>query len=123
MANKDKPGRIWLRRLAWGAGVLSVLVYAVEGGEYGTSDLWTQRDERLQLESDLEVLRDTVAVLKRTLEQVRTDDATLERIAREEHGLVMGEKELLYRVRRVDGVDSARQVTNIPRLPRGGAAW
>ncbi len=32
MANKDKPGRIWLRRLAWGAGVLAVLVYAVEGG-------------------------------------------------------------------------------------------
>lgn len=108
MANKDKPGRIWLRRLAWGAGALAVLVYAVEGGEYGTSDLWTQREERLRLESDLEVLRDTVAVLKRTLEQVRTDDATLERIAREEHGLVMGEKELLYRVRRVDGVDSAR---------------
>jgi cell division protein FtsB len=112
MANKDKPGRIWLRRLAWGAGVLAVLVYAVEGGEYGTSDLWTQREERLQLESDLEVLRDTVAVLKRTLEQVRTDDATLERIAREEHGLVKGEKELLYRVRRVEAGtalnDSAR---------------
>jgi len=102
MANKEKPGRIWLRRLAWGAGVLLLIVYAVEGGEYGSSDLWTQREERLQLESDLEALRDTVAVLKRTLEQVRTDDATLERIAREEHGLVKGEKELLYRVRRVE---------------------
>ncbi|MBL0940640.1 MAG: septum formation initiator family protein [Gemmatimonadaceae bacterium] len=99
MATKAKPGRVWLRRLLWGAGVLAVLAFAIQGGEYGTTDLLSQREARAQLEAELEVLRDTVATLRTTLKQVRSDDATLERIAREEHGLVKGEKELIYRVR------------------------
>ncbi|WP_434480413.1 FtsB family cell division protein [Gemmatimonas sp.] len=96
MARSSKPGRVLIRRLAWGAGTLFVLWCAVEGGEYGSSDLLTQREEKAQLESDLALLRDTVATLDATLKRVSTDDFTLERIAREEHGLVKGEKELLY---------------------------
>lgn len=96
MAKSSKPGRVWVRRLAWGAGTIFVLWAAVEGGEYGSSDLLAQREEKAQLEADLGLLRDTVAALDATLKQVSTDDFTLERIAREEHGLVKGEKELLY---------------------------
>lgn len=89
---------MWLRRLAWGAGGLSVLWFAVQGGEYATTDLVQLREDKAALEAEIALLRDTVAVLQRTLKQVTTDDAVLERIAREEYGLVKGEKELLYRV-------------------------
>ncbi len=89
-------GGVLLRRVAWAAGVLFVVYYAVEGGEYGASDLLAQRDDVAELEAELALLRDTVAVLDTTLKRVSTDDYTLERIAREEYGLVRGEKELLY---------------------------
>jgi cell division protein FtsB len=92
----QKPGRVLVRRLAWGAGALFVLWAAVEQGEYGTTDLLVQREEKAQLEADLGLLRDTVAALDATLKQISTDNFTLERIAREEHGLVKSEKELLY---------------------------
>ena len=89
-------GGVLLRRLAWAAGVLFVVYYGVEGGEYGASDLLAQRDDVAELEAELALLRDTVAVLDTTLKRVSTDDFTLERIAREEYGLVRGERELLY---------------------------
>lgn len=89
-------GGALLRRLAWATGVLLVVYFAVEGGEYGTSDLVQLRDDVADIEAELALLRDTVAALETTLKQVSTDDFTLERIAREEHGLVKGSKELLY---------------------------
>jgi len=132
---------VWVRRLLWGAGILAVLAFAVEGGEYGSSDLFSQRDQRAELENDLQDLRDSVAALRADLKAVATDPARLERLAREEYGMVRGEKEILYRFNgarsdsaavklvpdeRSDessGVDSGSSVANIPRLPRGGAAW
>ena len=131
--------RVWVRRLVWGAAILSVLWFAVEGGEYGSSDLFTQRDRRAELASELEELRDSVEALKAELKAVSTDPARLERLAREQYGMVRGDKEILYRFTDTredssrttpdarpdesDGVDSAGTVANIPRLPRGGAAW
>ncbi|GAB1341704.1 FtsB family cell division protein [Gemmatimonas sp.] len=85
-----------VRRLAWAAGVLFVAYYAVEGGEYGASDLLAQREDVAEIEAELALLRDTVSVLDSTLKLVSTDDFTLERVAREQHGLVRGPKELLY---------------------------
>ncbi|WP_337170982.1 septum formation initiator family protein [Gemmatimonas aurantiaca] len=133
---------VWVRRLLWGVGTLAVLAFAVEGGEYGTSDLFTQKDRKAELEAELEELRDSVAVLKTELKAMTTDPVRLERVAREEYGMVKGEKEILYRLKSADsvrstdstrggrgrvdepvGVDSGRSVANIPRLPRGGAAW
>jgi len=100
-------GGVLLRRLAVAAGVLFVVYYAVEGGEYGASDLLGQREDVAELEAELALLRDTVAVLDTTLTRVSTDDYTLERIAREEYGLVRGEKELLYWVDDPAARDSA----------------
>jgi cell division protein FtsB len=93
-----KPGRVWLRRLAWGAGAVAVLTFAIEGGEYGTSDLVTQRRQHRELEADVEALRDSVSALRAEMQAVRTDPARLERLAREKYGMVQGEKELLYRM-------------------------
>jgi len=57
------------------AAVVAALVFAVQGGEFGTRDLMRQYKQR-----------------------VETDPALQERIAREEFGLVRGNKELLYRI-------------------------
>ena len=99
MAGRSKrvmPGGALIRRLAWVGGAVAVLSFAVEGGEYGTTDLLQQREDVAGIEAELALLRDTVAALDSVLKQVSTDDRTLERIAREEYGLVKGEKELLY---------------------------
>jgi cell division protein FtsB len=108
-------GGVLLRRLAVAAGVLFVVYYAVEGGEYGASDLLGQREDVAELEAELALLRDTVAVLDTTLTRVSTDDYTLERIAREEYGLVRGEKELLYWVDDPAARDSAVTDSAKPR--------
>ncbi|MBY0492316.1 MAG: septum formation initiator family protein [Gemmatimonadaceae bacterium] len=95
-SSRDKPGRVWLRRLAWGAGVLGVLAYAVEGGEYGTSDLLTQREQKAALEDSLDAVKAEVDSLEQELKVVNTDPVRLERMAREKWGMVKGDKELLY---------------------------
>ena len=89
MAGRSKrvmPGGALIRRLAWVGGAVAVLSFAVEGGEYGTTDLLALRDSVADIESELALLRDTVAALDSTLKLVSSDDFTLERIAREEHG-------------------------------------
>ncbi|MDQ8162761.1 MAG: septum formation initiator family protein [Gemmatimonadota bacterium] len=93
-----------MKRVAWGVGALAVLVYAIEGGEYGTSDLLAQRERQQVLTRDVEALAHDVDSLRRELAAVTRDPARLERMAREEWGMVKGEKELLYRMR----VDTAR---------------
>ena len=88
-----------MKRVAWGVAALAVLVYAIEGGEYGTSDLLTQRERKAALEHNVELLADDVDSLRAELKAVTTDPVRLERMAREEWGMVRGEKELLYRMR------------------------
>ena len=93
-----------MKRVAWGVGALAVLVYAIEGGEYGTSDLLTQRDRQTALARQVEELAQDVDVMRAELKAVTSDPVRLERMAREEWGMVRGEKELLYRMR----TDSSR---------------
>ena len=85
------------KRVLLGAVVLGVVVFAVQGGEYGTSDLVRQRSRRERLQSRIDSLTRLVDSLERRKRAVRTDAAAQERIAREEFGMVKGEKELLYR--------------------------
>ena len=88
-----------VKRIVWGVGALAVLVYAIEGGEYGTSDLLTQRDRKEALARDVAELEQDVDSLRAELKAVTSDPVRLERMAREEWGMVRGEKELLYRMR------------------------
>ena len=80
------------------AGVVAALVFAVQGGEFGTRDLLRQRQRRKVLVSAIDSLQRIVDSLKRYKHRVETDPALQERIAREEFGLVRGNKELLYRI-------------------------
>jgi cell division protein FtsB len=77
--------------------VAGAIAFAVEGGEYGTSDLLEQRTRERRLRQELDSLSRIVDSLARYRRRVETDPRLQERIAREEFGFVRGNKELLYR--------------------------
>jgi cell division protein FtsB len=86
-----------MKRLFWIAVALVAVVFAVQGGEYGTSDLVQQRARRARVQAVVDSLQrevDSLTALKRA---VATDPALQERIAREEFGMVRGSREILYR--------------------------
>jgi cell division protein FtsB len=70
----------------------------VQGGEYGTRDLVRLKARRAALLKTNDSLSHLIDSLKRYKRRVETDPALQERIAREEFGMVRGDKELLYRV-------------------------
>ena len=86
-----------LKRLLVVAGIIAALVFAVQGGEYGTSDLLRQRARRQSLVARLDTLQRQVDSLTRRKRALQDDPALQERIAREEFGMVRGQKEILYR--------------------------
>jgi cell division protein FtsB len=90
-------GSIVLRLVA-GLLVGAAVVFAVQGGEYGTADLLRQRTKTAQVTRTVDSLRRIVDSLTRYKNAVEHDPATQERIAREVFGMVRGEKEVVYRL-------------------------
>jgi cell division protein FtsB len=86
--------------------VLGALLFAVQGGEWGTFDLWRQRGRLARLRATVDSLQHQVDSLKAYKKALETDPVLQEKIAREEFGMVRGNKELLYRFS-----DSARRDT------------
>jgi cell division protein FtsB len=107
----------WTRRAVWAALLLGVVAFAVQGGEYGTSDLLAQRAHRRALQSEVDSLEAEVDSLRRLERRLRDDPALQERVAREEFGMVRGERELLYRFAepRVGGDTAARGSARRPQ--------
>jgi hypothetical protein len=98
------------RRVASGAGQVGRLLllvaavaggafFAVMGGEYSTFDLLRQRQLVDSLQTEVVALRQTVDSLAAWKAAIETDPAVQERLARENFGMVRGDKELLYRFR------------------------
>ena len=79
------------------AVVLGVGWFAVQGGEYGTSDLVRQRRRMGVLRHEVDSLQRQVDSLSRWKRAIETDPVVQERLAREEFGMVKGDKEMLYR--------------------------
>ena len=77
--------------------VLAAAAFAVEGGEYGTTDLLRQRARERGLRASIDTLQRQVDSLRTWKRALTSDPAVQERIAREEFGMVRGEKEILYR--------------------------
>lgn len=77
--------------------VLAIAAFAVQGGEWGTFDLFAQKRRIARLEVAVDSLQHVVDSLKTYRRRIDTDAALQERIAREEFGMVKGSKELLYR--------------------------
>ncbi len=84
--------------LALGVVVLGGAIFAVVGGEYSTADLFRQRRIADSLQAEVEALTRVVDSLSAWKTAIETDSATQERLAREQFGMVRGERELLYRV-------------------------
>ena len=89
--------------------VVAAIAFAIEGGEYGTSDLLKQRARERRLRVEIDSLSRVVDSLARYKRRVETDPKLQERIAREEFGLVRGNKELLYRFAEPDTSPRAGQ--------------
>ena len=73
------------------------LYFAIQGGEYSTADVVRQFVAKRRMQVEVDSLQRLVDSLGKALEAIETDPAVQERIAREEFGMVRGEKELLYR--------------------------
>ena len=86
-----------MKRYVWWALIAVALFFAVQGGEYSTRDLYVLHSRTGTLSHEVDSLKRQVDSLGRFLKLVQSDSATQERIAREEFGMVRGDKEILYR--------------------------
>lgn len=86
-----------MKRYLWWALIAAAVFFAVQGGEYSTRDLYVLHRHANTLTTDVDSLQHQVDSLGRFLKLVKGDSATQERIAREEFGMVRGDKEILYR--------------------------
>ena len=88
--------RFSAKYLVWAGVLAAAAFFAVQGGEYGTTDLFDQRARRAALQAAVDSLRAEVDSLRRYRAAIETDPAVQERIAREEFGMIR-RGELLYR--------------------------
>jgi len=86
-----------MKRYVWWGLIALALYFAVQGGEYSTRDLYVLHRRTGTLTRQVDSLQHQVDSLGRFLRLVKTDSATMERIVREEFGMVRGDKEILYR--------------------------
>ena len=86
-----------MKRLVWLVVLVAAALFAIQGGEYGTSDLFRQRERHRRLQAEVDSLQREVDSLAAWKHALATDPAVQERIAREEFGMVRGDKEILYR--------------------------
>jgi cell division protein FtsB len=91
------PARTRVWRIVGLLVLLAAAVFAVQGGEYGTTDLFQQRSRKAHLLAQIDSLEGQVDSLARVKKSIESDPAVQERIAREEFGLIRGDKEILYR--------------------------
>jgi cell division protein FtsB len=87
-----------IARIIFALAILGGLVFAIQGGEYSTVDLYRQYKRGKLLEAQTDSLSREVDSLRKIAKAIQTDPATQERIAREEFGMVRGNKEILYRL-------------------------
>jgi len=94
---RSAGGSSVIRRLVVGLVAAFALWFAVQGGEFGTTDLIRQGQQKARIAHSIDSLKRVVDSLRRYQNAVERDPATQERIAREVFGMVRGDKELLYR--------------------------
>ena len=98
-----------IKRIGTLALLLVAIVFAVQGGEFGTLDLFRQRREKARISRSVDSLSRVVDSLKKYEDKVEHDPVTQERIAREVFGMVRGTKERVYRFT-APAIDTARRV-------------
>jgi cell division protein FtsB len=86
-----------IRRLVWVALAVGAIYFTVQAGEFSSRDILKQRGRRAKLQAQVDSLQRQVDSLQRVERAVRTDPVVQERIAREEFGMVRGDKEIVYK--------------------------
>ena len=82
-----------MKRIIWWALIAVAVYFAVQGGEYSTRDLYVLNRRTGNITREVDSLQRQVDSLARYLKLVKSDSATMERLAREEFGMVRGEKD------------------------------
>ena len=86
-----------MKKILIGLVVLAMAAFALEGGEYGTTDLLRLKGQVRTEQAAIVRLRVEVDSLARYERALTTDSATQERVARELYGMIRP-GELLYQV-------------------------
>ncbi len=84
-------------RIAGLAGAVVLLALAVWGGEYSTGDWLTMRRQLADERENVAALEVEVDSLTKAAQDLETNPAVQERVAREEFGMIR-DGEILYRV-------------------------
>ena len=79
------------------AALAFALYFAIQGGEYGTSDLLELRDEEEREREEVSRLQTVVDSLERLATAIERDPRMQERVARERFGMLK-KGEFLYRL-------------------------
>jgi cell division protein FtsB len=85
-----------IRKVAAGIAVLAAVYFFTLGGEYTFLDLWRIDRAQQREAAELEAVRAHVQALQQRADSLATDSATLERVARENYGMIR-DGERLYR--------------------------
>lgn len=85
-----------MKKMLVGGVVLAAGYFLLLGGEYTFLDLWRLDRAREREQAELQALRAETAVLEQRADSLATDSVALERLAREQFGLIR-EGERLYR--------------------------
>jgi cell division protein FtsB len=91
---------------------LTVLVFAIQGGEWSTTNLLRQTTRLAKIKHQVDSLNHEVDSLRKYKELLQTDPVMQEKIAREEFGMVKGNKELLYRYTEPDSTRAKSRAPN-----------
>jgi cell division protein FtsB len=79
------------------AALAFALYFAIQGGEYATTDLLQLRDEEQQERAEVARLQHVVDSLERAATAIENDPRTQERVARESFGMIR-KGEYLFRL-------------------------
>jgi cell division protein FtsB len=85
------------RRILIVAGAVGIGWFAVQGGEYSTFDLFSLSARHARVEAEVAELTRVVDSLTKWKVAILTDPMVQEHLAREEFGMVRGNREFLYR--------------------------
>ncbi len=91
-------------KIALFLSLLAAAYFAVQGGEYSTADVARQFVAKRRMRAEVDSMQRLVDSLEKALQAIETDPTVQEKIAREEFGMVRGDKELLYRFAEPDSL-------------------
>jgi cell division protein FtsB len=88
LTKPEEPARIGSFRPILGAAVLLFVAVLAMAGTKSYRDLEAARQRRQRLENQIEMTQEEIARLRGRIDSLRSDPGTLERLAREDLGMV-----------------------------------